>query len=78
MLRTIKISHRIPLIFSAIILPVIASVVWISQSSISSVIDDAEKRELQSNHGAVVGVIESQGALAVGLALRAQAQAQQP
>ena len=68
MFRNIRIITRIPMAFAAVLLPTIAVLVWISLNSVSAVISDAEKRELQSHYGAVMGLIDSQGLLAVGLA----------
>ncbi len=68
MFRNLKIGTRIPLAFSVIILLTIAILVWISQNNISSVINDAEKRELRSHYSAMMGIIDSQGQLAMGLA----------
>jgi methyl-accepting chemotaxis protein len=68
MFRNLRIGTRIPLAFSAIILLTIVAVVWISQHNTSSIIDAAEQRELQSHYGAMMGLIDSQGQLALGLA----------
>ncbi|HSJ48207.1 MAG TPA: methyl-accepting chemotaxis protein [Gammaproteobacteria bacterium] len=68
MFRNLRIGTRIPLAFAIIILLTIVAVVWISQHNTSSIIEAAEKRELQSHYSAMMSLIDNQGQLALGLA----------
>jgi len=65
MFRQFKIGIRISAAFAGIFILTIISLLMISLSGLSSVIDNAEQRELQSHLNAFHGLIESQGKLAV-------------
>ena len=74
MFRNIPIGRRISAAFAIILVLTVSALLWSSLSSLSTLVEEAEERELQGHYGALMGIINSQGELAMGLAQLVAAQ----